>query len=330
MRWPLAVVLLTLSLVLAGCEAFLGAPAPRVGEPAPGGRGVVVGHGQIDGAEWLATAERQKDQVCLSIRIAGLENFGGGSCTDTVPGQQSTGWGMSSGTGSPTMLDGFVPENVARVEVHSSEGVLEAPTASLTALGMPGNAFALAFPERAVVRSLTFFDAAGNELERTELGPGPGEPAPLEGDELPSDELVLGAGHISGVDWTGTQVDMKWLVSAYRDGDRICTRWYLGDRSDDHSCRHEDPRDGLPDFMLSLGSPTIIEGLMDEVVVEVSVELVDGTISPPLVSLEPLGFRGSGFALVLLNRPDFIDAQGYDASGRVVRRADPPAIPAPR
>jgi hypothetical protein len=319
-----------LGLVLAGCDMFLGQPGPRVGEPAPGGQGIVVGHGDIDGREFIATAARRGNDVCVSMRVAGIPQRDAESCTEAAGAQAMRSLGWSSGTGSATIIEGFVAENTVRVQVDTSEGLLDAPTASLIGLGMPGNAFALALPERVVMRSVTFFDAAGNELERTDLGPGPGEPAPLEGVELPSHELVLGEGHISGVDGTGTQVDMDWLVSAYREGDRICTRWYLGDRSDDYSCQDDDPRDGLPDFMLSLGSPTIIEGLMDEVVVEVSVELVEGTISAPLVSLEPLGFRGSGFALVVLNRADFIDAQGYDASGRVVRQADPPLIPAPR
>jgi hypothetical protein len=319
-----------LGLVLAGCDMFLGEPGPRVGEPVPGDAAVVVGRGQIEGADWLATAERRGNDVCVSVRFAGIPQPGGESCTELMAGGPPTSsLGVSSSTGSPTIVEGFVSESSVRVQLHTEEGMLEAPTASLSSLGLPGNAFAVALSERVVLRSLVVLDAAGNELDRTDLGPRPGEPAPPVGGEASSDELVLAEGHISGVDWTGTQVDMDWLVSAYRDGDRICTRWYLGDRSDDYSCREDDPQDGLPDFMLSLGSPTIIEGLMDEVVVEVSVELVEGTISPPLVSLEPLGFRGSGFALVLLNRADFIDAQGYDARGRVVRQADPPVMPAP-
>lgn len=321
---------LLLGLALAGCDTFLGEPGPRVGEAVPGGQGIVVGHGQVDGAEFVATASRRGNDVCVSVRAAGIPQSLGESCTQAMAGGEATNsLGWTSGTGSPTIIEGFVSQNAVRVQVNTSDGVLDAPTASLMPLGIPGNAFALAISGRIVLRNLILFDSAGNELERTDLGPRPGGPAPIDGDELSSDELVLGEGQISDLDRTGTQVDMDWRVSAYRDGDRICTRWYLGDRSDDHSCHDDDPRDGLPDFMLSLGSPTIIEGLMDEVVVEVSVELVEGTISPPLVSLEPLGFRGSGFALVLLNRADFIDAQGHDASGRVVRQADPPDIPGP-
>jgi hypothetical protein len=144
-----------------------------------------------------------------------------------------------------------------------------------------------------------------------------------------SDEgILIGEGHLQGVDRWGVAVDMDWQILAYpKDGAdpdgvgrQACTTWVFAGRWDvDATCSSITTENGLPGVGLSTGSPTIIYGLLNPWTSEVRVELTDGEFVPRLVPLDRTGLQGSGFALVLIGPDAFVAVREYDARGRLLR-----------
>jgi hypothetical protein len=139
--------------------------------------------------------------------------------------------------------------------------------------------------------------------------------------------LLIGEGHLKGIDRWGVAVDMDWQILAYaKEREAVghlpqaCTASvFQGVIEVDSSCSSISADDGLPGVGLSLGSPTVISGLLNPWVSEVRIELADGEFIPELVPLGPVGLEGSGFALVLIGPDAFVAVREYNARGSLLR-----------
>jgi hypothetical protein len=130
--------------------------------------GVVIGRGQFaDGTEWSVTTKRSGTDLCSETMIAGLSR--GSSCT-TLGGNGVGGWGSSSGTGEPTVMEGFFDAPVAAIRIEAADGAHDVPLVPVAALGLSGRGFGFVLPAEVEPVALVTLDASGGVLERYELG----------------------------------------------------------------------------------------------------------------------------------------------------------------
>ena len=165
-----ALVLLA-SLSIGGCQLLAGPSEPVVGAQLADGS-VLVNRGSVDGRLWSVTASRSDGRICMSIEAAGATS--GSSCVELAPeqaGGAGTSQGVTSGPEMPTVIDGVTGPAVERIELTTAAGNVEVPVVALTALGASAKAYAVAVPPSVAPEVLVQFDAAGNELERTNFSP---------------------------------------------------------------------------------------------------------------------------------------------------------------
>ena len=167
MRQVLAILLV---VTLAGCGGFPEPPNERLGRVLQDGS-LVIGQGQVNGQQWVSTIARRGASLCSSWTIMGDPQPVGQGCTSVGEGavEMIRAVSVGSATGLPTIVDGIVDDQVIAVQLQSSIGAETASTVSLAAVGYPGRAFALVVPERSELTVLIALDAAGNELERSDL-----------------------------------------------------------------------------------------------------------------------------------------------------------------
>ena len=132
----------------------------------PGG-GIVIGRGQFaDGTEWSVMTKREGANVCTEAVIGGRSQ--GSGCT-TLAGNGLGGWGSSSGSGVPTVMEGFFDLTVAAIRIEATDGVHDMPLVPMAGLGLPGGGFGFALPAGIEPVALVTLDASGAVIERHEL-----------------------------------------------------------------------------------------------------------------------------------------------------------------
>jgi hypothetical protein len=133
----------------------------------PGG-GIILGRGQFaDGTAWSVMTTRNGSDACTETVIGGLSR--GSSCT-TLAGNGMGGWGSSSGTGEPTVIEGFFDATVAAVRIEAADGAHDVPLVSVAALGLSGRGFGFVLPAAVQPVALVTLDGSGAVIERYELG----------------------------------------------------------------------------------------------------------------------------------------------------------------
>ena len=166
-RLPGLVLALLVLASVGGC-ALVPDGDGLTGEVVPG-EGVTIGQGRFpDGTEWTIRATRSGNDVCTRGTIGGADH--GVSCT-TVLGEPMSGFGMSSGTDSPTVLTGFYGPQVAALKVEASDGIHDVPLVPVTGLGLGGSGFGFALPPGVRSVAVTTWDASGALIDRIETGP---------------------------------------------------------------------------------------------------------------------------------------------------------------
>jgi hypothetical protein len=130
--------------------------------------GIIIGRGRFaDGTEWSVTTRQEGVNVCTEAMIGGRSQ--GSGCT-TLAGNGLGGWGSSSGTGVPTVMEGFFDEPVAAVRIEAADGAHDVPLVSVAAFGLSGRGFGFVLPAGTEATALVTLDASGGVMERFELG----------------------------------------------------------------------------------------------------------------------------------------------------------------
>jgi hypothetical protein len=169
LRGPIVLLVLWLTLIVAGCELFSTSAGPMPGDFDERGA-LIVGTGEIAGRQWQVTYTRHAGTLCSSVSVAGDAGEIGG-CSATVGGNDFSSHGISSGAGRPTILEATIVPNAAVVEIVTSLGSVEVVTVSLSPLGVGARAFAQAFPAGTILSEFVMYDADGLELGRQNVGP---------------------------------------------------------------------------------------------------------------------------------------------------------------
>jgi hypothetical protein len=174
-RPVMAVAAAAVLLGLAGCDLVgIGQPGGRM-EPAiegpaelqPIGPVVELGHGEAFGIAWRYSVHESRMGWCTTLDLEG--GSGGSGCGGEL-GVQANGGpialsGMSSGTGSPTVLEGFAADEVRAVVVETRDGGrFPATLMSLAPVNVGGQVFIVLVPGDRTPQRLVALDAAGGEL----------------------------------------------------------------------------------------------------------------------------------------------------------------------
>ena len=149
----------------AGC-ALLPSEEP-VGQLQADGSLLVSSGRFADGTLWSVSAHREGAHLCTTVVIAGAPQ--GSGCTDVSDG--ASGFGTSSGTDTPTTMEGLFLPPIVAVHVDATDGLHRVPLVPLTPLGWEGGAFGYVAAKDVRVTGISTVTADGTVIDRYPVSP---------------------------------------------------------------------------------------------------------------------------------------------------------------
>ena len=165
-------IAVVLAIVLAACAfpGFEPDPVPPEAQPPqPIGPVIEVGRGEAAGVAWRYSFYESDMGACTRLETA--EAGLGESCGGTVgPGIEAMSLAsVGTGTGAPSVVEGFASDDVSAVWVETDAGRVPATLMSLAPAGLDGQAFVAFVPESSRMRDVVAADADGQEVGRASI-----------------------------------------------------------------------------------------------------------------------------------------------------------------
>jgi hypothetical protein len=171
-----AAVSTLLAVGLAGC-GLLGPevrPVDPVGNmPQPIGPKVEIGRGESLGIAWRYVVYQSDVGICTEVQLG--SGGSSSSCGGAPPGQGQAGsaialMGISSGTGSPTTIEGFATDEVEEVWIELTDGDrVPATLMALAPAGVDGQVWLAYVPAGRLLQQVVAIGADGDVLAEEPL-----------------------------------------------------------------------------------------------------------------------------------------------------------------